>query len=78
MRLLLTKIHILLKAFQHKLLSNIQLNIIGKGLQDLKNINNFSSENIIFHDEIIDEKEISKIANQCRLFIYPGIFHLLE
>ena len=66
---------ILIKAFKHIKLKQIKLDVIGK--KDFENSyenhkNSLQSDNITFHGEIIDEKEIAKIANKCRLFVYGG------
>ena len=65
----------LIKAFNHSKLKQIRLEVIGK--KDFDNLDEnqesiLQSDNITFHGEIIDEKEIAKIANKCRLFVYGG------
>lgn len=54
----------------------VRVNIVGSGesLDELKILSHrLGISNIInWHGGIIDEEEISKIANRCKLFVYPG------
>ena len=67
---------ILLNALQHPKIKDITLNVIGNNSFDpyLKtdeyNFNN--GVKINYYGKLTDEKQISNIANRCRVFVYPG------
>ena len=68
--------NILLEALKYPILNNITLNVIGNDDQysylkgDKSNI--FNGSKINWYGKLIDEQEISYIANRCRIFVYPG------
>ncbi len=68
--------HILLSAIQNPKIKDISLNVIGNSSFDpyLKldkhKFNNGVKVN--YYGKLTDEKQISKIANRCRIFVYPG------
>ena len=67
-----SNINILIKAFNSNQLKDVELNFIGKIDYGLDFVSNYKTKNIIFHGEIINEEEISRIANECRIFVYGG------
>ena len=68
--------HILLKALQHPKFKNIGLNVIGNNDFDpylkLNKYNFTNGVKINYYGKLTDEKQISNIANRCRIFVYPG------
>lgn len=67
---------ILLKALVDARLSGVRLQVVGDGdqranLQVLANTLGISSR-IVWHGRCFEEARIARIANQCRLFVYPG------
>ena len=65
----------LLEALSHPSLSKITLNVIGNDHEyslnrHLSITNNGSGIN--WYGKLVDEQEISDIANRCRIFVYPG------
>ncbi len=68
--------HILLNALQHPKIKDISLNVIGNDSSetyfklDKYNFNN--GVKINYYGKLTDEKQISNIANRCRIFVYPG------
>ena len=68
--------NILLNALQHSKIKNISLNVIGNSSFDsylkLDKYNFNNGVKVNYHGKITDEKQISKIANRCRIFVYPG------
>ncbi len=68
--------HILLNALKHPKIKDIVLNVIGNNSSgpylklDKYNFNN--GVKINYYGELTDEKEISHIANRCRVFVYSG------
>ena len=67
---------ILLDAFQHPKIKNISLNVIGNNSFDshlkLDKYNFSNGVKINYYGKLTDEKQIAKIANRCRVFVYPG------
>ena len=68
--------NVLLEALKKLNVNNITLNVIGNNNQysSLKTDKSVVSNNskINWYGQMIDEQEISNIANRCRIFIYPG------
>ena len=67
--------HILLNALKHPKIKDIVLNVIGNNSSGpyLKLINILNNGvKINYYGELTDEKEISHIANRCRVFVYSG------
>ena len=68
--------HVLLSALQHPKIKDITLNVIGNNIFDhylkLDNYNFNNSVKINYYGKLTDEKQISNIANRCRVFVYPG------
>lgn len=71
-----SNLSLLLEALSSESCKNIYLNIIGDG-QYITNLQSYAKqlgieERIYWHGGLIDEAKIASIANQCRLFVYPG------
>ncbi len=68
--------NILLEAFKHPSLKNITLNVIGND-ESSSYFNEFQSDlirkyKINFYGTLTNEEEISRVANKCQIFVYPG------
>jgi glycosyltransferase involved in cell wall biosynthesis len=68
--------NILLEAFKHPNLNNITLNVIGND-ESSSYFNEFQSDlirkyKINFYGILTNEQEISRVANKCQIFVYPG------
>lgn len=67
---------LLISALSNKMLKNVTLSVIGDGsLKDAckKHAHELDIEDrITWYNGTADEAEISKIANQCKIFVYPG------
>ena len=67
---------VLLNALQYAKIKDITLNVIGNNsfdpylILDKYNFNN--GVKINYYGKLTDEKQISNIANRCRVFVYPG------
>jgi len=57
--------NLLIKAFESLKINPVLLHVIGFSL-------NLNHKNIIFHGPENDESKIAKIANRCKIFVYPG------
>jgi glycosyltransferase involved in cell wall biosynthesis len=68
--------NILLEALKYPILNNITLNVIGNDDQYYSLIKDkitiAHGSKINWYGKLIVEKEISNIANRCRIFVYPG------
>lgn len=68
--------NILLEAFNHPSLNNISLNVIGndKTYTNLKEVQSYlvRKPKIKWHGILTNEEEISRVANKCQIFVYPG------
>ena len=67
--------NILLESLNYLNLNNITLNVIGNDdyyFLIRKKITFANGSKINWYGKLIDEKDISKIANRCRIFVYPG------
>lgn len=67
---------VLLNALSDPRLRNVRLNIVGDGperpmLEEFAGKLGISGQ-IVWHGGTTEEPEIASIANQCRLFVYPG------
>jgi len=68
--------HLLLEALTDARLQNVRLHVIGDGPQR----NKFESvagdleihDRVIWHGGMTREADIADVANQCRVFVYPG------
>ena len=71
-----SNIGLLIQALAKPILCEVFLHVIGDGeeheriLQLVESLG--ISSKVIIHGAITDEAVISKIANQCRVFVYPG------
>jgi len=70
------KAELLIRALADKRLAGVRLQIVGDG-QARAGIEALAgqlgvSDAIIWHGGTSDEAEIAKVANRCRLFVYPG------
>lgn len=71
-----SELKLLLRALQEPNLEKVRLRVIGTGSEEL----NFKScarslgigNRVFWHGEITEEIDISRIANRCKLFVYPG------
>ena len=67
---------VLVNALQHPKIKDIVLNVIGNNSFDpylkLDKYNFNNGVKINYYGKLIDEKQISNIANRCRVFVYPG------
>ena len=68
--------YILLSALQHLKIKDITLNVIGNNSFDpylkLDKYNFNNGVKINYYGSLTVEKQISNIANRCRVFVYPG------
>ena len=68
--------NILLKAFNHPCLNNISLNVIGndKSYSYFKEAKSdlVRKYKVKWHGVLTNEEEISRVANKCQIFVYPG------
>jgi glycosyltransferase involved in cell wall biosynthesis len=67
---------LLLKSLVDSQLENVKLFVVGSGTEHLK-LKNYAvllgiSDRVFWYGEITNEIDISKIANRCKLFVYPG------
>lgn len=67
---------LLLYALTDRRLAGIRLQIVGDGPERMK-LEALAerlelSDAIVWHGGIVNEAEIAKIANRCRIFVYPG------
>ena len=66
----------MLEALKYPILNNITLNVIGNDDQYYSLIKDkitiAHGSKINWYGKLIVEKEISNIANRCRIFVYPG------
>ncbi len=71
-----TNIYLLINALYLIKTKEYKLNIIGDGPEIInikKTIRRLDLTNVVYlHGEISDEGEISRIANKCSVFVYPG------
>lgn len=68
--------NILLEAFKHPILKNISLNVIGND-KSYSYFNEAQSDlvrkpEINWYGTLTNEEEISRVANKCQIFVYPG------
>ena len=71
-----SNITLLIRALSSPMLLDVKLYVIGtgEGLAEIQRMSDYRlvKDRVIFLGGIIDEVEIAKYANVCRLFVYPG------